>query len=72
MRGWLSDPVVLKDTMRASNIIPSWSGDSKQLTLSLGQLESDSRYGIILPTSIKDLAKNPLEKEYKAVFTAVS
>ncbi len=64
--------VLLKDTLAAAAIAYSWSGDSKQLTLSLGKLESDSRYAIILPTSLKDLAKNPLEKEYRAVFQAVS
>jgi hypothetical protein len=64
--------VILKDSLPAAALIPSWSGDSKQLTLSLGRLESGSRYGLVLPTSLKDLAKNPLEKEYRAVFQAVS
>ncbi|HKP97965.1 MAG TPA: Ig-like domain-containing protein, partial [Fibrobacteria bacterium] len=53
-------------------VAASWSGDSKQLTLALGRLESDSRYGIVIPTSLKDLAKNPLEREYRAVFRAVA
>ncbi|MEO6097932.1 MAG: Ig-like domain-containing protein, partial [Fibrobacteria bacterium] len=64
--------VQLKDSLAASAITASWSGDSKQLTLALGKLESGSRYGVNIPTSIKDLAKNPLEKEYRAVFEAVS
>jgi hypothetical protein len=64
--------MLLKDSLPAAALIPSWSGDSKQLTLSLGRLESGSRYGLVLPTSLKDLAKNPLEKEYRAVFQAVS
>ncbi|MDB5049236.1 MAG: hypothetical protein JWO30_2307 [Fibrobacteres bacterium] len=64
--------VLLKDTLAIPPSSFSWSGDSKQLTLSLGRLESDSRYGIIIPTSLKDLAKNPLEKEYRAVFQAVA
>jgi hypothetical protein len=67
-----SGSVQLKDSLAASAISASWSGDSKQLTLALGNLESGSRYGVIIPTSIKDLAKNPLEKEYRAVFEAVS
>ena len=50
--------VILKDSLPAAALIPSWSGDSKQLTLSLGRLESGSRYGLVLPTSLKDLAKN--------------
>ncbi|MEO7423729.1 MAG: Ig-like domain-containing protein, partial [Fibrobacteria bacterium] len=64
--------MLLKDSLPAAAVSFSWSGDSKQLTLSLGRLESDSRYGIIIPTSLKDLAKNPLEKEYRAVFQAVA
>ncbi|MDB5104796.1 MAG: hypothetical protein JWP91_2485 [Fibrobacteres bacterium] len=64
--------VLLKDTLSASAVTVSWSGDNKQLTISLGGLESGSRYGIVIPTSIKDLARNPLEKEYRAVFQAVS
>ena len=64
--------VLLKDTLAASALTLSWSGDSKQLTLSLGRLESGSRYAIVIPTSIKDLAKNPLEKEYRAVFQALA
>ncbi len=67
-----SGSILLKDSLAASAIVPSWSGDSKQLTLSLGRLESGSRYGLVLPTSLKDLAKNPLEKEYRAVFQAVA
>lgn len=63
---------LLRDSISSSSLIPSWSGDSKQLTLSMGSLESGTRYGIIIPTSLKDLAKNPLEKEYKAVFEAAS
>ncbi len=64
--------IVLRDTLAATSLVPSWSGDSKQLTLSMGSLESGSRYGLIIPISLKDLAKNPIEKEYKAVFEAVS
>lgn len=63
---------LLKDSLPAAALVPSWSGDSKQLTLTLGRLESGSRYGLVLPTSLKDLAKNPLEKEYRAVFQAAS
>lgn len=64
--------LVLKDTLPAASVTMSWSGDSKVLTLALGRLESGSRYGLILPTSLKDLAKNPLEKEYRAAFDVVS
>ncbi len=64
--------MALKDSLAATGIIPTWSGDSKQLTLSLGRLESGSKYGIIIPISMKDLAKNPLRREYRAQFDAVS
>ncbi|MDQ3002453.1 MAG: Ig-like domain-containing protein, partial [Fibrobacterota bacterium] len=67
-----SGSVQLKDTLPVSAVTASWSGDNKQLTLSLGRLESDSRYGVVVPTSLKDLAKNLLEKEYRAVFQAVA
>jgi hypothetical protein len=63
--------LLLKDTLPASSVTQSWSGDGKMLTLALGRLESGSRYGLILPASLKDLAKNPLEKEYRAAFDAV-
>src|SRR5688500_191733 len=64
--------LVLKDTLPSASVTMGWSGDSKVLTFSLGRLETGSRYGIILPTSLKDLAKNPLEKEYRAAFDVVS
>ena len=67
-----SGSVQLKDSLSAAAVTVSWSGDNKQLTLSMGNLESGSRYGVVIPTSLKDLAKNPLEKEYRAVFQAVS
>jgi hypothetical protein len=63
--------LLLKDTLPAASATQSWSGDGKVLTLTLGRLEAGSRYGLILPTSLKDLAKNPLEKEYRAAFDAV-
>lgn len=67
----MSGSLVLKDTLPAASVTPSWSGDSKVLTLTLSRLEAGSRYGIVLPTTLKDLAKNPLEKEYRAAFDAV-
>lgn len=62
----------LKDTLPVSAVAMAWSGDSKVLTLDLGNLEAGSRYGVVLPVSVKDLAKNPLEKEYHAAFDAVA
>jgi hypothetical protein len=64
--------VVLKDSLSLTASAYAWSGDNKQLTLNLGRLESGTRYGVVIPTSLKDLARNPMEKEYKAVFEAVS
>lgn len=64
--------LLLKDTLPAASVTQSWTGDSKALTLTFGRLEAGSRYGLILPTSLKDLGKNPLEKEYRAGFDVVT
>ncbi len=65
-----STSMVLADTVKGITI--SWSGDSKELTLKLPDLAVGTQYGLIMPVSLKDLAKNPLEKEYKATFVTVA
>ena len=69
--GNVNGSLVLKDTLPASAVAATWSGDSKQITLALGGLQAGSRYGLIIPTMLRDLAKNPLEKEYRATFLVV-
>jgi hypothetical protein len=58
--------LTLKDTVSGAQV--TWSGDSKQMTLRVAALQSATQYGIVIPTTLKDLAKNPLEKAYKATF----
>lgn len=65
-----STSMVLADTVKGVTV--SWSGDSKELTLTVASLQTGVQYGLILPTTLKDLAKNPLEKEYKATFVTVA
>ena len=65
-----STSMVLADTVKGVSV--SWSGDSKELTLTVASLQTGAQYGLILPTTLKDLAKNPLEKEYKATFVTVA
>jgi hypothetical protein len=65
-----SSSMVLADTVK--DVAMSWSGDSKELTLSAASLTKGVQYGLIIPVSLKDLAKNPLEKEYKATFMTVA
>jgi len=65
-----STSMVLADT--ATGVTVSWSGDSKVMTLSVASLTTGAQYGLILPTTLKDLAKNPLEKEYKATFVTAA
>lgn len=65
-----STSMVLADTVK--NVAMSWSGDSKELTLSVAELSTGAQYGIILPVSLKDLAKNTLTKEFKATFVTVA
>lgn len=65
-----STSMVLADTVKGATV--SWSGDSKELTLTVAALQTGVQYGLILPTTLKDLAKNPLEKEYKATFVTVA
>ena len=65
-----STSMVLADTVKGATV--SWSGDSKELTISAASLTLGAQYGLIIPTSLKDLAKNPLEKEYKATFVTVA
>ncbi len=65
-----STSMVLADTVKGVTI--SWSGDSKVMTLAVASLETGAQYGLILPTTLKDLAKNPLEKEYKATFVTAA
>ncbi|MBW8889494.1 MAG: Ig-like domain-containing protein [Fibrobacteres bacterium] len=65
-----STSMVLADT--ATGVTVSWSGDSKVMTLSVASLATGAQYGLILPTTLKDLAKNPLEKEYKATFVTAA
>ncbi|MDB5050432.1 MAG: hypothetical protein JWO30_3503 [Fibrobacteres bacterium] len=67
-----STSMVLADTVKTSTMTMSWSGDSKELTLSIASLSTGAQYGLILPTTLKDLAKNPLEKEYKATFVTAA
>ncbi len=65
-----STSLILADTV--TGITMTWSGDSKQLTLSVASLTEGAQYGLIIPVSVKDLAKNALEKAYKATFVTVS
>ncbi len=65
-----STSMVLADTVK--NVGVSWSGDSKVATLSMAALTTGVQYGLIIPTGLKDLAKNPLDKEYKATFVTVA
>jgi hypothetical protein len=65
-----STSMVLADTVK--NVGVSWSGDSKELTLSIASLSTGAQYGLIIPTGLKDLAKNPLDKVYKATFVTVA
>ncbi|MDQ3000617.1 MAG: Ig-like domain-containing protein [Fibrobacterota bacterium] len=65
-----STSMVLADTVKDAKL--SWSGDSKELTVSVPALTLGAQYGLIMPTTLKDLAKNPLEKEYKATFVTIA
>jgi len=65
-----STTLVLADTIKNAQL--SWSGDSKELTLKIAELEEGVQYGIVIPVSCKDLAKNPLEKTYGATFLTVA
>jgi hypothetical protein len=65
-----STSMVLADTVKDAKL--SWSGDSKELTLTVPALSLGAQYGLIIPTTLKDLAKNPLEKEYKATFVTIA
>lgn len=65
-----STSMVLSDTVE--NTALSWSGDSKELTLTVATLDTNAQYGLVIPVTLKDLAKNPLEKEYKATFVPVA
>ncbi len=65
-----STSMVLADAVKGVGM--SWSGDSKELTLTLPTLETGVQYGLIIPVNMKDLAKNPLDKEYKATFVTVA
>ena len=65
-----STSMVLADTVKGITV--SWNGDSKELTLKLPDLSVGAQYGLIMPVSLKDLAKNPLEKGYKATFVTVA
>ena len=67
--GSTSTSMVLSDTTK--DVSFSWSGDSKVLTLNIATLATGAQYGVILPTTLKDLAKNPLEKEFRATFVTV-
>ncbi|MDB5103066.1 MAG: hypothetical protein JWP91_755 [Fibrobacteres bacterium] len=64
-----STSMVLADTVKDAKL--SWNGDSKELTIFAPSLVLGAQYGLIIPTTMKDLAKNPLEKEYKATFVTV-
>ena len=65
-----STSMVLADTVKGITV--SWSGDSKELTLKLPDLTTGAQYGLVMPVGLKDLAKNPLEKQYKATFLTVA
>lgn len=65
-----STSMVLADTVKDAKL--SWNGDSKELTIFAPALSLGAQYGLIIPTTLKDLAKNPLEKEYKATFVTVA
>ncbi|MEO6098684.1 MAG: Ig-like domain-containing protein [Fibrobacteria bacterium] len=65
-----STSMVLADTVKEAKL--SWSGDSKELTIFSASLSLGAQYGLIIPTTLKDLAKNPLEKEYKATFVTIA
>lgn len=60
------ESLVLADTVKG--VTMTWSGDSKELTLSIESLAENTQYGIIIPVTCKDLAKNPLEKQFAATF----
>lgn len=60
------ESLVLADTVKG--VTMTWSGDSKELTLSVDALSENTQYGVIIPVSCKDLAKNPLEKQFAATF----
>lgn len=64
-----STSLTLKDTVTTTM---SWSGDSKELTLTAPTLTVGVQYGIVIPVSLKDLAKNNLESQYKATFAPVA
>jgi hypothetical protein len=65
-----STSMLLADTVKDAKL--SWNGDSKELTVSAASLTLGVQYGLIIPTTLKDLAKNPLEKEYKATFVTIA
>ncbi len=64
----------LIDTVLNTKVIKQWNGDNTVLTLSLGSndsLQLGSQYGLIIPTSLKDLARNALEEKFKATFVTI-
>ena len=65
----------LADTLEADSLLKSWNGDNTVLNLSFADpdyaLELGTQYGIVLPTSLKDLARNALEQKFKVTFVPV-
>lgn len=61
-----SSSLVLADTVE--DVTLTWSGDSKELTLNAKTLDVGVQYGVIIPVACKDLAKNPLDKQFGATF----
>lgn len=64
-----SSTLSLADTVK--DVEMTWSGDNKEVTLNVASLSAGVQYGIIIPATLKDLAKNPLESQFKATFAPV-
>jgi hypothetical protein len=64
-----SSTISLADTVKDVEL--TWSGDNKEVTLNVASLSAGVQYGIIIPATLKDLAKNPLESQFKATFAPV-